>query len=108
MGAVDKFDMMNLRTILSYVISQHYVEVEMRFVALTDLDQNRLAQNILEIATLEGNILGSTLIRSQTRLETQDRNKTTRAWAVTARIVEMLSSPVFDYEERLLSAMGRG
>jgi len=107
-GAVDKFDMMNLRTILSYVISQHYVEVEMRFVALTDLDQNRLAQNILEIATLEGNILGPTLIRSQTRLETQDRNKTTRAWAVTARIVEMLSRPVFDYEERLLSAMGRG
>jgi O-antigen/teichoic acid export membrane protein len=107
-GAVDKFDIANLRTILGYVISQHYGEVEIRFVALTDLGQNRLGQNVLEIATLEGNILGPALIRSQARPEEQDRNKATSAWAVTARMVEVVADPVFGYEEKILSAMGRG
>jgi O-antigen/teichoic acid export membrane protein len=107
-GAVDRFDIMNLRTILSYVISQHYSEVEMRFVASADLDQNRLGQNVLEIVTLEGNILDPTFVRrSQARFEEQDRNKAARAWAKTAQVVGMLADPVFDYEEKLLSAMGR-
>jgi putative peptidoglycan lipid II flippase len=107
-GAVDKFDITNLRTMLSYVISQHYDEMKIRLMALTDLDQNRLDQNILEAAILGQNVLGPSLIRSKPRFEQQDRNKAARAWAVSERIVEMLANPVFDYEERILSAVGRG
>jgi hypothetical protein len=109
LGAVNKFDVMNLRTILGFVMSRYYAGVEMRFVAFTELVQNPLDQNVLETATLEGNVLDLTLIRSQVRLEEKDRNKlSTWGYMAMTQIVATLADSVFDYEERLLSTMARG
>jgi hypothetical protein len=109
LGAVNKFDVMNLRTILGFVMSRYYAGVEMRFVAFTELVQNRLDQNVLEIATLEDNVLDLTLIRSQVRLEEKDRKQLpTWGYMAMTHIVATLADSVFDYEERLLSTMARG
>jgi len=108
LGAVDKFDVINLRTILSFVPLQ-YRGVEMRLVAFTELGQNRLDQNILEIADLEGNVLDIRLVRSQVRLEEEDSSKVAaRTYTVMIHTVATLTDSVLDYESRLLSAMGRG
>lgn len=109
LGAVNKFDVMNLRTILGFVMSRYHAGVEMWFVDFTELVQNCPDQNVLEIATLEGNVLDVTLIRSQVRLEEKDRNKlSTRGYMAMTQIVDTLADSVFDYEERLLSTMARG
>jgi O-antigen/teichoic acid export membrane protein len=107
LGAVDKFDVANLGTILSFAPLQ-YRGVEMRFVAAPELSQNRLEQNILEIATLEGNTLDLRLVRSQVRLEEKDGKKVaSRTYALMARTAAALTDSVLDYEARLLSAVER-
>jgi len=109
LGAVDKFDVMNLRTILGFVLSRRYAGLEIRFVALAEVGQNRLDENVLETATLEGNVLNLTLIRSQVGLEGKDRSKlSTRAQIAMTQMVATLADFVLDYEERLLSATARG
>ena len=107
LGAVDKFDIVNLRTILRFVPLQYYGMVEMRFVASTGLGQNRLDQNLLETTTVEGNVLDLTLVRSQARLQEKDMdNIATRAYTLT-RMVTFLADSIFDYELKLLSAIRR-
>jgi O-antigen/teichoic acid export membrane protein len=107
LGAVDKFDIANLGTILTFVPLQ-YGGVEMRFVALAELGQNRLEQNILEIATLEGNVLDLRLIRSQARLEEKGEEKlSARTYRMMTRTAAALTDSVLDYEARLLSAVER-
>jgi hypothetical protein len=107
LGAVDKFDIVNLRTILRLVPLQYYGMVEMRFVASTGLGQNRLDQNLLETTTVEGNVLDLTLVRSQARLQEKDMdNIATRAYTLT-RMVAFLVDSIFDYELKLLSAIRR-
>jgi hypothetical protein len=73
-------------------MSRYYAGVEMRLVAFTELVQNRPDQNVLEIATLESNVLDLTLIRSQIRLEEKDRNKlSTRGYMAMTQIVATLA-----------------
>jgi hypothetical protein len=108
LGAVDKFDIMNLRTILSLVPLQYYGPVEMRFVTSTELGQNRLDQDLLEITTVESNVLDLTLVRSQVRLEEKDRDKiATRAYMLMTRMVAISVDSIFEYELKLLSAIRR-
>lgn len=108
LGAVDKFDIMNLRTILSLVPLKHYGPVEMRFVTSTELGQNRLDQDLLEITTVESNVLDLTLVRSQVRLEEKDRDKiATRAYMLMTRMVAISVGSIFEYELKLLSAIRR-
>jgi hypothetical protein len=108
LGAVDKFDIMNLRTIASFVPLQFYGPVEMRFVTYTELGQNRLDQNLLGTTTVEGNVLDVTMIRSHARLEEKDRDKTTaRAYTLMTGAVTNLANLIFDYELKLISAIRR-
>jgi len=108
LGAVDKFDVMNLRTIVSFVPLQFYGPVEMRFVTFTELGQNRLDQNLLGTTTVEGNVLDVTMIRSHARLEEKDRDKTTaRAYTLMTGAVTNLANLIFDYELNLISAIRR-
>lgn len=108
LGAVDKFDIMNLRTILSLVPLQYYGPVEMRFVTSTELGQNRLDQDLLEITTVESNVLDLTLVRSQVRLEEKDRDKiATRAYMLMTRMAAISVDSIFEYELKLLSAIRR-
>jgi O-antigen/teichoic acid export membrane protein len=107
LGAVDKFDVANLGTILSFAPLQ-YPGVEMRFAAAAELGQNPLEQNILEIATLEGNVLDLRLIRSRARLEERDGKKVAaRTYTLMTRTAAALIDSVLDYEARLLSAVNR-
>ena len=108
LGAVDKFDLMNLRTILGFVISRRYRELEIRVVAFTRLGQNRLDQNVLEIMTLDGNALDLTLIRRQVEVEEIDRDKlVVRAYVIVTRMLAEAADSIFDYEAKLLSVMNR-
>jgi len=108
-GALDKFDVINLRTILGFVLSPHNGGFEIRLVALPEAGLNRLDQNVLETVTLEGNVLNLTLIRSQVGLEGKDRSKlSTRAQMAMTHVVVTLADFVLDYEERLLSMTARG
>jgi O-antigen/teichoic acid export membrane protein len=105
--AVDKFDVANLGTILSFTPSQHR-GVEMRLAPLAEEGQNRLEQNILEIATLEGNVLDLRLVKSHARLEEKDGKKAAaRTYTLVARTAAAFTDFVLDYEARLLSAVGR-
>jgi len=108
MGAVDKFDVTNLRTVLSFVPLQ-YRGAEMRFTAFTELGQNLLDQNILEVVALDGNVIDLRLIRSQVIAEEKDENKlAARAFTVMIRMLAIFTDSVLDYEARLLSLLGRG
>jgi len=108
LGAVDKFDIMNLRTILSLVPLQYYGPVEARFVTSTGLGQNRLDQNLLEITTVEGNVLDPTLIRTQMGLERKDSGRIARkVHMLMIRIVAISVGSIFEYELKLLSAIRR-
>jgi len=107
LGAIDKFDVANLETILS-LPPLRYRGVEMRFVAATELGQHRLEENILEIATLEGNVLDLRLVRSQARLEEKGGEKlAVRAYTLMTRAAAAFTDSVLDYEARLLSAVQR-
>jgi O-antigen/teichoic acid export membrane protein len=105
MGAVDKFDVANLGTILSFAPLQ-YRGVELRFVAAAELGQHRLEENILEITTLEGNVLDLRLVRSQARAEEKEGKKSAaRIYRLMTCIAAALTDSVLDYERRLLSAV---
>jgi O-antigen/teichoic acid export membrane protein len=107
LGAIDKFDVANLETILS-LAPLRYRGVEMRFVATTELGQHRLEENILEIASLEGNVLDLRLVRSQARLEEKGGEKlAVRAYTLMTRVAAALTNSILDYEARLLSAVER-
>jgi O-antigen/teichoic acid export membrane protein len=108
LGAVDKFDIINLRTILS-IVPLSYRGVEVRFVPFTELGQNLLEQSILEVVTLDGNVVDLNLIRRQVVAEAKDENKlAARASTVMTRVVAIFVDSVLDYEEKLLFALGRG
>jgi len=107
LGAVDKFDVANLRTIMSFVPLQ-YRGAEMRFTTFTELGQNLLDQNILEVVALDGNVIDLRLIRSQVSVEEKEGNKlAARAYRVMIRVVAIFTDSVLDYEARLLSLLGR-
>ena len=105
LGAVDKFDIMNLRTIMSFGPLQYFGVVEVRLATFTELGQNRLDQNILEIMTLGGNVMDLTLTGSRARPEQKDRN--TRAYVAMTKMVSTLVNPIFDYELKLFFATRR-
>jgi O-antigen/teichoic acid export membrane protein len=108
MGAVDKFDVTNLRTILSFV-PLRYRGAEMRFTTFTELGQNLLDQNILEVVALDGNVIDLRLIRSQVSVEEKEGNKrAARTFKVMIRMLAIFTDSVLDYEARLLSLLGRG
>jgi O-antigen/teichoic acid export membrane protein len=108
LGAVDKFDIINLRTILSFVPLQ-YRGAEMRFTTFTELGQNQLDQNILEVVALDGNVFDLRTIRSQVIAEEEVGNKlAARAYAVMIRMLAIFTDSFLDYEARLLSVLGRG
>ena len=107
LGAVDKFDVVNLRTILSFV-PLRYQGVEVRFTTFTELGQNQVDQNILEVVTLDGNAIDLRLIRSQVIDEEKESKLAARASSVMTRVVAILTDSVLDYEARLLSVLGRG
>ena len=106
MGAVDKFDVTNLRTILSFVPLQ-YRGAEMRFTTFTELGQNLLDQNILEVVALDGNVIDLRLIRGQVSVEEEGNTLAARAYRVMIRVVAIFADSVLDYETRLLSLLGR-
>jgi hypothetical protein len=107
-GAVDKFDVTNLRTVLSFV-PLRYRWAEMRFTTFTELGQNLLDQNILEIATLDGNVIDLRLIRSQVSVEEKAETElAARAYMVMIRVLAIFTDSVLDYEARLLSVLGKG
>jgi O-antigen/teichoic acid export membrane protein len=108
LGAVDKFDVTNLRTVLSFVPLQ-YRGSEMWFTTFTELGQNQLDQNILEVVALDGNIIDLRLVRSQVSVEEKEGNGlAARSYTVMIRIVAILTDSVLDYEARLLSVLGKG
>jgi hypothetical protein len=84
LGAEDKFDVANLGTILTFVPLRDG-RVEMQFVTAAELGQSGLEQSILEIATLEGNVLNLRPIRSHVRLLEEGENK------LTARIYKLMT-----------------
>jgi hypothetical protein len=80
-----------------------------RFTTFTELDQNLLDQNILEVVALDGNVIDLRLIRSQVSVEEKEGNKlAARAYRVMIRVVAIFTDSVLDYEARLLSVLGRG
>ena len=108
LSAVDRFDVINLRTILSFVPLQ-YRGAEMRFTTFTELGQNLLDQNILEVVALDGNVVDLELIRSQVSVEEKEGNKlAARTFTVMIRMLAIFTDSVLDYEARLLSVLGRG
>jgi len=107
LGAVDKFDVVNLRTILSFV-PLRYRGVEVRFTTFTELGENQVDQNILEVVTLDGNVIDLRLIRSQVIDEEKESKLAARASSVMTRVAAILADSVLDYEARLLSVLGRG
>ena len=108
LSAVDRFDVINLRTILSFVPLQ-YRGAEMRFTTFTELGQNLLDQNMLEVVALDGIVIDLRLIRSQVIAEEKDEIKlAARAFTVMIRMLAIFTDSVLDYEARLLSVLGRG
>lgn len=108
LGAVDKFDVTNLKTIMSFVPLQ-YGGAEMRFTTFTELGQNLLDQNVLEVVALDGNVIDLRLIRSQVSVEENEGKKfAARTFTVMIRIFTIFTDSVLDYEARLLSVLGRG
>jgi stage V sporulation protein B len=108
LGAVDKFDVTNLRTVLSFVPLQ-YRGAEMRFTTFTELGQNILDQNILEVVALDGNVIDLRSIRSQVIVEENEGNKfAAKTFTVMIRMFAIFTDSVLDYEARLLSVLGRG
>jgi hypothetical protein len=108
LGAVDKFDVTNLRTVLSFVPLQ-YRGAEIRFTTFTELDQNQLDENILEVVALDGNVIDFRSARSQVIAEEEGGNKlAARAYAVMIRVLAIFTDSVLDYEARLLSVLGKG
>jgi O-antigen/teichoic acid export membrane protein len=107
LGAVDKFDIINLRTILS-IVPLSYREVEIRFTT-SELDQIEVDQNILEVVTLDGNVIDLNLVRSRVIAEAKYEKKlAAQLSAALTRAVAMLTDSVLDYEARLLSLLGKG
>ncbi len=106
LGAVDKFDIINLRTIMSLVPLQ-YRGAEMRFTAFTELDQNQLDQNVLEVVALDGNVIDFRLIKSQGTTEEEGSKLAARASTVMIRVIAILTGSLLDYEARLLSILGK-
>jgi hypothetical protein len=81
----------------------------MRFTTFTELGQNQLDQNILEVVALDGNVVDLGLIRSQVSLEEKEGNKfAARTFTVMIRMLAIFTDSVLDYEARLLSLLGRG
>jgi hypothetical protein len=105
-GAVDKFDVTNLRTILT-IVPLSYRGIEVRFTPFTELGQIQVDQNILEVVTLDGNVIDLNLIRSQVIAEKKESKLAARASNVMTRMVAIFTDSVLDYEERLLHALGR-
>ena len=107
LSAVDRFDVINLRTILSFVPLQ-YRGAEMRFTTFTELGQNLLDQNMLEVVALDGIVIDLRLIRSQVIAEEKDEIKlAARAFTVMIRMLAIFTDSILDYEAKLLSTMGR-
>jgi O-antigen/teichoic acid export membrane protein len=107
LSAVDRFDVINLRTILSFVPLQ-YRGAEMRFTTFTELGQNLLDQNLLEVVALDGNVIDLELIRSQVSVEEEGNKLAARTFTVMIRMLAIFTDSVLDYEARLLSLLGRG
>jgi hypothetical protein len=81
----------------------------MRFTTFTELGQNLLDQNILEVVALDGNVVDLGLVRSQVSVEEKEGNKlAARAYMVMIRVLAIFTGSVLDYEAKLLSVLGKG